>query len=396
MSSHCYFIATGFADNPIPLQFRALASELVERGHRVVLLVSQREKSFEDHESNPSVYAWPSIRPTKFKDFVFLHRLVRRYRPDCLIGNFGAVNVMMVVGWLTRVPCRVAWVHTLSTQIDLDNRLPRWKLRLLRLRKGRVYNICTHIVANSEATHKDAQQVYGVREGKCQVLHNLLADPADRQDPAEPRLRSQNRVVCVGRLHQSKGQDTLVRAIALVGETFPDTCVEFVGRGPFQEAWVGLAEELGVADRCIFSGSVPHNEVLRKMALAAFTVVPSRSEAFGLINIESMSVGTPVVASRVGGIPEIIRDGVDGFLVPPDDPEALAEKLKVLLSDPELRERMGRNARKRFLEKFELSRNIGRHADFFEQIVEDALRRRRQRRGVSPTMIDASQQASKE
>jgi glycosyltransferase involved in cell wall biosynthesis len=105
------------------------------------------------------------------------------------------------------------------------------------------------------------------------------------------------------------------------------------------------------------------------MAESALTVVPSRSEAFGLVVIESMAVGTPAVASAVGGIPEIIRDGVDGFLVPPDDPAALADKIGLLLSNAELRHKMGLNARERFLSRFEQSRVVKEQADWLEQIV---------------------------
>lgn len=83
-----------------------------------------------------------------------------------------------------------------------------------------------------------------------------------------------------------------------------------------------------------------------------------------------MAAGTPVIASRVGGIPEAIRDGVDGFLVPPDDPEALAEKIKTLYTDPGLREQMGKNARQRFLDMFELTKNIEQQTLWLEKLVQ--------------------------
>ena len=126
---------------------------------------------------------------------------------------------------------------------------------------------------------------------------------------------------------------------------------------------------LRLEDACIFEGDIHHDEVLKRMALATATVVPSRSEGFGLVNIESLAVGTPVVASSVGGIVEVIRDGVDGFLVPPDNPEALAERLLLLLSNPDLRRTMSRNARERFLTTFEQSKVVKEQADWFETVV---------------------------
>jgi D-inositol-3-phosphate glycosyltransferase len=111
------------------------------------------------------------------------------------------------------------------------------------------------------------------------------------------------------------------------------------------------------------------------MAEASVTAVPSRDEAFGLVALESIAVGTPVVASRVGGLAEIVRDGIDGFLVPPDDPKALAEKLAVLLSNRELRDQIGRNARQRFLDTFEQSKVVQEQANWFERIVAEAVQR---------------------
>ncbi len=105
------------------------------------------------------------------------------------------------------------------------------------------------------------------------------------------------------------------------------------------------------------------------MAEAALVVVPSRAEALGLVNIESLAVGTPVVASRVGGIGDAVRDGLDGLLVPPDDPAALAEAIGRLLADPATRQRMGHAARQGFLERFELQANIGRQVEWYEKLV---------------------------
>jgi glycosyltransferase involved in cell wall biosynthesis len=108
--------------------------------------------------------------------------------------------------------------------------------------------------------------------------------------------------------------------------------------------------------------------VLKKMAAAKITIVPSRAESFGLVNIESLSVGTPVVAARVGGIPDLIRDGVDGFLFSPESYQELAEKLHLLLSEPTRLAEMSRNARERFLSCYEEQRNIGKMSDWFESI----------------------------
>jgi glycosyltransferase involved in cell wall biosynthesis len=87
------------------------------------------------------------------------------------------------------------------------------------------------------------------------------------------------------------------------------------------------------------------------------------------VNIEALAVGTPVVAADVGGIGEVVREGVDGYLVPPDDVSALGERLGRLLADPVQRAAFGDNARRGFLERFELNAGIARHAQWYEELV---------------------------
>ena len=340
----------------------------MERGHRVIILVDGQKQVAHDHKANLVVHTWPSHRPVKFRDARFFYKLVRRYRPDCLIANFGAENIMLLVGLSTRVPCRIAWYHTLSAAIDNDTELPGWKANLQRLRKRFIYRAATHVVANSGAAREDVQRVFRVSERKCHVFYNSLADPLEDLDIRQD-AKKQNRFICVGRLHPTKGQDVVIRAIALLKQVLPNAYVEFIGDGPCKPFYMQLARELGVEDRCIFVGAVNHHEVFTGMASSIATIVPSRSEAFGLVNIESMAVGTPVIASGVGGIVEIIRDGVDGFLVPPENPGALAEKVEMLLSDPELRQTLGTNARERFLTQFEQSKIVRQQVEWLESIA---------------------------
>lgn len=391
MNTRCYFIGTTLGDNPVPHQFVALAEELVSRGHRVVILAPHCRTDLENHSGNPAIYTWPSPRPTKLRDALFLQRLICKYKPSCLIANFVAVNVMMTVGWAMRVPIRVAWYHTVSEQIAQDSPQPRWKQNLLQLRKGLAYCAATRLVANSGASSADAQKVYSLPKFKCAVFHNAIRDPlCELHLPADFVPFETARLVCVGRFFPSKGQDVLLRALAILRKQVPQIHVEFIGAGPEKSSFEKLARNLGVEGHCTFSSQLPHDEVLKKMAGAVCTVVPSRHEAFGLVNIESMAMGTPVVASAVGGIVEIVRDGKDGFLVPPNDPEKLAERLLALVSNPRLRSELGCNARQRFLSHFELRSAISEQADWFESIANVSFVRRRS--AVSGTAQAVSQQ----
>ncbi len=370
MTSQCIFIGATLSDSPVSQHFRALAEALAARGHRVVLLTPHRQVEAEKPEGNPAIYTWPSERPTRLRDARFLIRLIRRYRPGCLIANFSAVNIMSVVGWWMRLPCRVAWYHTTSLQLARDYPAPRWQEALLQVRKRWVYRAATQVVANSQASLEDLERLYRVPPRKRRVFYNSLADPVAELDLARV-APIPGRLVCVGRFFPSKGQDVLLRALARLAETHRSVSLELIGDGPAREECERLARQLRVEDHCTFTGALAHPEVLRRMAGAVATVVPSRSEAFGLVNIESMAVGTPVVASAVGGIVEIVRDGLDGFLVPPEAPEALAAKLGRLLSEPALRSKMGAQARERFLSTFEQRRVVQQQADWCEEMLAD-------------------------
>lgn len=363
----CFFLSTTWSDSPVSKHFRALADGLAKRGHQVVLLVDQQNFEVADHDSNPAVYVWPSRRPTKLRDAWFLRRLIKQYRPDTLIGAFGATNVMLMVGRLMGIPNRLVWYLTLASAIKIDGQLGSLKLNLLQWRKRVVYKLATGVLPNSAAGSVDAQQVYGIPEQKCKVLYLSLPDPK-LQVNGEPCERNEHRAVCVGRLHPTKGQDVLLRSIALLQDRFPETVFEFVGDGPCLEQCEELARELGIAERCDFVGRLPHDKVLCRMGSAAVSVVPSRSECFGLVNIESLAMGTPVVASDVGGIGEIVDDGVEGYLVPPDDPETLADRLGKILGDRELQSRMSENALLRFQE-FEQHNVIDDQVDWLESIT---------------------------
>jgi glycosyltransferase involved in cell wall biosynthesis len=343
----------------------ALARELMRRGHSVVLLVTKPYDKATNEVPEPTVLTWPSPRPTRLRDAFFLHRLLRHVRPDCVVANFGAVNLMMTVGWVRRVTMRVSWYRTVSMAIELDSPRPRWHVALLRARKRQVYALATHVVANSRAARRDICDVYGVSRTKVRVFPNFLEDPfLANGSPSEPPAL--NRIVCVGRLAKTKGQDVLIRAVSLLVPQFPELTVEFIGGGPLRAENERLARELGVADHCLFRGGLPHPMVSCRVAAASFAVVPSRAEAFGLVTAEALALGRPVVASRVGGIAEIVRDGTDGLLVAPDDPIALAEAIRTLLQDKARRDSMGIAARARFLSEFEQSIQTRRQADWFE------------------------------
>jgi len=177
---------------------------------------------------------------------------------------------------------------------------------------------------------------------------------------------------CVASLAPHKGQAVLLRAVDYLRPDRPLPTLVFVGDGPERAALEALAAERSRAARILFLGERRDARCL----LPAFDVlvIPSLGrEGFGLAAIEAMDAAVPVVASRVGGLPEVVDDGRTGLLVPPGEPAALAAAVGSLLDRPELRHAMGAEGRRQVAERF---RTAGL-AERIENLYEEAIRARR-------------------
>ncbi|WP_176450059.1 glycosyltransferase family 4 protein [Geodermatophilus saharensis] len=198
------------------------------------------------------------------------------------------------------------------------------------------------VVANSGDTAAWIRASLGARAARrTRVVHNGVREPvapAVQRAPGRPRS-----LVVVGRLSTIKGQDTAVRATALVRQAGHDVTLTLVGDcypgyEAVEDGLRDLAVREGVDDVTVFTGfqdPAPH------VAAADVVLVPSRVESFGLVAVEALLLGRPVVATRIGGLPEVLRDGETGLLVPADDPRALADAVLRLLADPRLAEALG-------------------------------------------------------
>lgn len=347
------------------LYYSILADELINRGHKATFLTTHHD--LEATKSEAVFLSWPSKTVTEWRDAVFLYTFARRERPDCIISQFSTVNICMLVGALTGISTRIAWYRTLFTQVRADAKRADWIEDLKLLRKRFVYLFATHIIANSRAAAEDARAVYNLSADKLSVLHNLVSPPEVEHVPTLP-----NRLVSVGRFTPSKNQQVLVEALPLVCKHVPDVHADFYGAGAQKTVCEARAADLGVADLCTFHGHVPLPKVMQALAGASVCVVTSQNEAFGYVAAEAQAVGTPVVASKVDGLLDVVQEGKTGFLVPPEDPAAFADKITTLLLDESLREQFGVNAREHFLTNFSVS-NIGQHADHLEQLVRAKL-----------------------
>jgi glycogen synthase len=153
------------------------------------------------------------------------------------------------------------------------------------------------------------------------------------------------RVLFVGRLAPQKGVGTLVEAAGLLED--PGAQILLVGDGPERKALERDAERLGVADRLHFVGFFAHDRLPAVFAHADLLILPSLYEELGTVLLEAMQAALPIVASKTGGIPDVIEDGVNGLLVPPGDPEALARAIDRVLADRKLARRLSEGVQER-------------------------------------------------
>lgn len=183
--------------------------------------------------------------------------------------------------------------------------------------------------------------------------------------PAGPR--------CIGSvraLEDIYGLDVLLRAAALLRPQMPDLRVRLVGDGSARTRLAALADELGLAGNVDWRARVPSAMLPDELARMHVFAAPSRvPEAFGVALLEAEACGVPVIASAVGGLPEVVADGVSGRLVPPEDPPALAAALAAVLADEEQRRAMGAAARRFVLRTYEWSENAARMVRLYRDLV---------------------------
>lgn len=217
-----------------------------------------------------------------------------------------------------------------------------WRDRRARAVNGLVYRRADRVVAVSSATRDVLVTGYGVAPERVEVLlPTTAAAPATGSAPSAP---GRPVVGMVGRLVAEKGPDVFLRAAALVSAVVPQARFLVVGDGPLRPDLEHRAGVLGLAGAVTFTGyrsDVPH--LLAGLDVLA---VPSRSDGSPLVVCEAMAAGVPVVASRVGGLPDLVEDGGTGLVVPPGEPEHLARALVSLLLDPEAARRLGDRGRR--------------------------------------------------
>jgi len=194
------------------------------------------------------------------------------------------------------------------------------------------------IIAVSNSVKHELVSLYNLDPQKVRVIHNGV-----NVDESRPSRERRNIFLYIGRQTAHKGLRYLLEAFAKFSGNHQRYKLLLVGErleGGVDPSLVHLAKELGILERVRFTGRIPQREAWKILGMAKCLVLPSLAEAFGMTVLEAMASETPVIATSVGGIPEVVRNGHNGLLVPAANPDALSESMENIASDARLRRRL--------------------------------------------------------
>ena len=363
-----------------------LSAGLAERGYETTLVAGTLARGEESmarvaEERGVEVVVLPELS----REIAPLHdlraarelaRLIRELRPQILhthTAKAGAVG--RLAARLARDARPPIVVHTFHGHV-LRGYFGPVRSRLFRLLERRLARAATALVAVSPEVRDDLVALGVAPREKFRVIR--LGIELDRRVSAEANGRAELRrmmgipperfvVGWVGRMTAVKRMDDVLSAFERLDAQGVDACLCLVGDGPDRPGAERKAHRLGIMRRCLFLGY--QDDVAPFFAAFDAFLLPSGNEGTPVTTIEALAGGRPVVATRVGGLPDVVRDGEDGFLVEPGAVDELADRLARLAADGELRRRMGAAGRARVVERYSVQRLLGDMDSFYRELL---------------------------
>ena len=291
-----------------------------------------------------------SINPLKdLWALIGIFRILKKENPDILHTHTSKAGLLgRWAGKLAGVP---VVVHTPHGHVFYGH-FGRWVSKVFLLLERLTAPITDCVIALTDGEKKDYLDIPIYSKNHLVTIHSGV----DIQRFSTPSvsisskklslgLQADTRVVgTMGWLLPIKAPDILFDAMVKLWKTFPDIALIFVGKGPLQSDLAGRADRLGVSDRVRFLGW--RNDVHEILPVFDLFVLPSLNEGMGRVLVEAMAAGRPIVASRTGGVPDLVKDGKNGLLVPPGDVPALAEAVMYMIKHPDQAGKMGECGRK--------------------------------------------------
>ena len=353
-----------------------LGLKLAERGHEIHFvsyaqpfrLATFRERVF-FHEVEMEAYPLFEHPPYSLALAVALHDAVRTFDLDLVHAHYAIPHAASA--WIAREMLQgerdlpvVTTLH--GTDITLVGGHPSFHAitRFSILQSDRV-------TAVSRYLRDETVKTFGIPAEKIDVIPNFIDIEIYRRDKlpchrATLAPDGEAIVMHVSNFRPVKRTLDVVEVFARIRQKVRARLV-LVGDGPDRPVVLERARELGVGDHVLFLGK--HASVEELLACADLFLLPSASESFGLAALEAMACGTPVVATRVGGLPEVVEDGVSGFLLGVGDVEGMADAAISLLSDPDRWAELSRGARATAVERFSSEQVVPVYEELYRQVI---------------------------
>ena len=342
-----------------------LTAALSARGHQIGFITDSLGNERSGHDLVNGMPAWrfatvDAMRRNDLAEVVAIsagiNAAIDEFAPDVVHFHPSGPEAFMAV--LARKKTQVPMLTTVH--VDLKSiLLPGRRSALLDALRS-----SAAVIAVSEFV---AQQVHAAIPGLASVR---VISNAVREHPTADVAPDSRTVFMLGRMVADKGFDLAIAAMPTILAEIPDAHLTIGGDGPERSNLELQARRLGVQPNIVFEGWIDPAEVVARMRQAAVIAMPSHwNEPFGLMALEAAWAGRPVVATRRGGLPEIVVDGETGILVSHEDPQDLAQAIIGLLKNPAEAERMGRAARARAVSCFSFEEFVEKHIALYEEVA---------------------------
>jgi glycosyltransferase involved in cell wall biosynthesis len=348
------------------MQTLNLVRALVSGGYRVTVCCYYENDAqivFLFREAGAEVVLMGLERSHGLFDLILkLKALLQKNKPDIVHVQY------MAPGFAPILAARLSGIRTIFATVHQPGRTHGFKAKVL-LRAAAL--LCTTFFCVSLAAEKSwfgSSAVFdAMKYNKSRRKHFTIYNAIDVSIIAEgvriiDQVAFKNKlgldrrpiVGVVGRLREEKGQDVLIRAMAIVAKSVPEACLLIVGDGPNREKLQKLSYDLGLQNYMFWGGQIDPDDVIPYYAIMDAVAVPSRFEGFGLTAAEAMAAGLPVVASNVDGLSEVVKNEETGYLVPSENSDFLADRIIALLTDLDKAAVMGQAGRKRVEQYFSM------------------------------------------
>lgn len=291
-------------------------------------------------------------RKVSIKGLIAIYKAIKKTRADIIhVHGYKATILGGLISHLMRIPFLVTYHGEAKQRPELSNYI-RIETFILRYAK--------HVIAVSSNIRSELID-RGIRENMTSVIYNGIKDPLLNVSKVNSKTSDQSvHLLCIGRLVLLKRYDIIIDSVNMLRHDFPNIIVSIAGSGPLTDILKHKANELDLNSHIKFLGHISETDGLYHKA--DIFLICSDTEGSPVTLIEAMAFSLPIIATSVGAIPEMVQNGVNAILVPPNDVKMITESIRLLITNPDLSRSLGKAARMRYLERF--TSDVMAHAYF--------------------------------